>query len=473
MGKIKRTVSLFVLLMFTVLLCFGAVGCKSKTLEEEDNFVASDEGSSYGLYTNLALSLDGGDGKVWATVKNTFTLFPSAVTVKVELYNSDTYKESYTDMTLVASNYVSDLDYGKSVTAEYSTNGKSSYWKARMYYRIDKDGWQERVTNTALFDTKGITTGTSADLSSDREYYISDFLTSEAESAQVSIYPYIPDNNDNGYSFVSRATAWIENEEELLKVKNLFGEVKLNYFDTEAVIKGVKAINHFTSAQACPGYSLKISSKNDEYIEIFINDSHKDILGANLYVYYSNGKTQKYFIASISDETSKSLKESAKNLYENQNREYCISDFLPNDAKSISARMRGAPQKPNAGEIRGAYGYFSIDNEDIDTVKDLFGEVKLNPFDVDAEINGRKGKDYFSGARLLPPLELNIWLNEEDAVTIIINDCCLNTLGVNLYVSYYPANEASLKFVAKIEEDTKNSLRELACDLYLKFWNVI
>ena len=47
---------------------------------------------------------------MWATAKNKFTLFPSVVTVRVELYISDTYQDNYTNMTLVASNYINDLD---------------------------------------------------------------------------------------------------------------------------------------------------------------------------------------------------------------------------------------------------------------------------------------------------------------------------------------------------------------------------
>lgn len=109
-----------------------------------------------GWYTKLSLSLCGNNGEVWAEVKNEFTLFPASVIVYVYLYSSDTYQDSYTNMTLENRNYISDLNIGKTVEARVSTNGEQKYWKARAYYNVDNKGWKNQVTDTLLLDAQGL-----------------------------------------------------------------------------------------------------------------------------------------------------------------------------------------------------------------------------------------------------------------------------------------------------------------------------
>lgn len=124
-------------------------GCSAKPTKSQ----APDGADAYGVYTNLTLSLDCGEGKVWASVKNTFTLMPSKVRVSVELYASEDYKPSYKEMSLVSENAVTDLNMGDSVTAEATTNGKEMFWQARAYYKVDEKDWQERTTK--IWQIKG------------------------------------------------------------------------------------------------------------------------------------------------------------------------------------------------------------------------------------------------------------------------------------------------------------------------------
>lgn len=53
------------------------------------------------LIVDLSITLNSGNGKVWVTAKNEFTLFPATVKVELELYSSDAYCSSYEQMTLV------------------------------------------------------------------------------------------------------------------------------------------------------------------------------------------------------------------------------------------------------------------------------------------------------------------------------------------------------------------------------------
>ena len=118
----------------------------------------SNEGQSasvYGVSTSLSLSINSGNGKVWATVKNDFTFLPSTVVVIVQLYCSDEYAESYTEMERVSMNSIADLDIGQTITTEAETGGVEKFWLARMRYKIDSNVWQSRQTGACRISASG------------------------------------------------------------------------------------------------------------------------------------------------------------------------------------------------------------------------------------------------------------------------------------------------------------------------------
>ncbi len=79
----KRMSLLFVVLCaFSVMLTNSTGVCYSaKAMELQ----SSQEIEPRGWITKLSLSINGGDGQVWGTVKNTFTLFPATVRVYAEI----------------------------------------------------------------------------------------------------------------------------------------------------------------------------------------------------------------------------------------------------------------------------------------------------------------------------------------------------------------------------------------------------
>ncbi len=139
-----------------MILNSGTIDVLAKA-EETSNLSAGydEENTVRGIYTSLSLSINGGDSKVWATVKNDITIFPSDVYVVVELYSSNTYQESYTDMELVSINSTPDLNMGKTITAEASTGGVQKYWHGRMRYKVDNGAWKEGSTGTMHYDGDG------------------------------------------------------------------------------------------------------------------------------------------------------------------------------------------------------------------------------------------------------------------------------------------------------------------------------
>lgn len=163
MTRVKKFVTLVLALALAALfgiVCHSTKNMSAKAATVEQTAVPTalneEEATPYGLITNLTFALDGGNGEVWVTAKNSFTLFPAAVNVIVELYYSYDYQDSYTNMTLAGKNSISDLNMGSSIEARASTDGQQRYWKGRMYYKIDNKDWQEKVTDTVLYDGNGV-----------------------------------------------------------------------------------------------------------------------------------------------------------------------------------------------------------------------------------------------------------------------------------------------------------------------------
>lgn len=151
-----------ILSLSAILLFTGSVFANAETQADEivDEEVGGEikiggETAETNGYVMLSLSLDGGDGYVWATVKNELTVFPQTVVVIVELYASTNYYESYTDMEMVAYNQISDLNIGKTLTAKASTNGEQKYWHGRLRCKINSGDWGSKSTGTGLFDANG------------------------------------------------------------------------------------------------------------------------------------------------------------------------------------------------------------------------------------------------------------------------------------------------------------------------------
>lgn len=165
MTRIKKCISIVLLCLLLVLatsfvLCDGFTFAKAQTSEEDSSVITIEnydgQAMPYGAFTSLELKIKGENGFIITTAKNSFTLFPANVKVLLELYSSDTYQESYTNMKLVNSAYIDDLNIGKSITVKSPTNGVQKYWKGRMYYKIDSKDWQEKVTKTLLYNADGV-----------------------------------------------------------------------------------------------------------------------------------------------------------------------------------------------------------------------------------------------------------------------------------------------------------------------------
>ena len=155
-GLIVLAIALFATMF--ALICGTTYQCAyaAENVDVADGIDAVDQNpSTRGIYTSLSLSINGGNGKVWATVKNDVTIFPSTVLVIVELYSSETFQESYTNMTLESKVQIDDLNLGKTITAEASTGGVQKYWHARTRYKVDNGAWKEMKTGICLYAADG------------------------------------------------------------------------------------------------------------------------------------------------------------------------------------------------------------------------------------------------------------------------------------------------------------------------------
>jgi len=140
-------------------LAAGIALCATGIPEKQTAYAAEKGGSATaspdGIFTSLSVSLNCGDGMVWATARNDMTLFPATVSVYVELYSSVEYQSSYLKMTQESYSYTSDLDMGETLTATVATGGVQKYWMARIYYRVDNKDWSEKTTSVQLISGAG------------------------------------------------------------------------------------------------------------------------------------------------------------------------------------------------------------------------------------------------------------------------------------------------------------------------------
>ena len=130
-----------------------SIACKNE--ERTINLQNAETAEPRGLFTSLTLKIDSADGKIFAMAKNEFTLFPATVVVRVELYSSLEYKESYADMTFESRVTTPDLNIGKSITTEANIEGVARYWRARMIYKIDGKKEETKETLTIHYDANG------------------------------------------------------------------------------------------------------------------------------------------------------------------------------------------------------------------------------------------------------------------------------------------------------------------------------
>ncbi len=163
--KILRNLLIALVIAALVSICYSIItlskNYKVYAETESNNIIIGEaeedaqEITPYSLGASLSLSINSGDGKVWATVKNDYTIFPGTISVIVQLYCSDTYAESYTQMTLVCANSIGDLDMGKTISTEASTGGAEKFWLARMRYKIDKASWTSKQTAACRISADG------------------------------------------------------------------------------------------------------------------------------------------------------------------------------------------------------------------------------------------------------------------------------------------------------------------------------
>ena len=317
MSKVKK---LFISVLSVLLIGAQSVAfasCGNKTADsgsEKKTSVMEENGAPLGIYTDLQFALNGENGTVTASVKNKFTLFPSTVTVNLELYRSYDLQDSVSSMKLIASNNIYDLDQGETLSVTASTEGRQSFWKARASYKIDNNPWQERLSETVLFDKDGNKTELPDTIPDDREYYISDFLQDYTKT--VAFIRVAPPQDKKDYWYMGGHGTFFRSEEEFNIIKDLFGEIKLDRhnepFAKEQLGQGI-----LFSYSALP---FRIQTKLDDgtNIHLYIDDL-QEIWDFNLFVeYYNEDKKPfiyKYFTATVSDEMKQALIDYTTSLF--------------------------------------------------------------------------------------------------------------------------------------------------------------
>ncbi len=317
MSKVKKLFIsvLSVLLIGAQSVAFASCGNeKADSGSEKKTSVTEENGAPLGIYTDLQFVLNGENGTVTASVKNKFTLFPSTVTVNLELYRSYDLQDSVSSMTLITSNNIYDLDQGETLSVTASTEGRQSFWKARARYKIDNKPWQERLSETVLFDKDGNKTELPDTIPDDREYYISDFLQDYTKT--VAFIRVAPPQDKKDYWYMGGHGTFFRSEEEFNVIKDLFGEVKLDPYN-EPFAKEQLSQGVLFSYSLLP-FRIQTTLDDGAKINLYFDDI-QNIWNFNLFVEYckENEKTPiyKYFTATVSDEMKQALIDYTTSLF--------------------------------------------------------------------------------------------------------------------------------------------------------------
>ena len=125
MKKVKKLIGMVLLGMIFSLSVIPCLGMSAETSERSNTPRAAEETvepKSWGV--NIMLYIEGENGVIRAWAKNIFTLFPAVVRLDVELYSSDTYQSTYTEMELEKRASTPDLDQGHTLEVSVPTNGE-------------------------------------------------------------------------------------------------------------------------------------------------------------------------------------------------------------------------------------------------------------------------------------------------------------------------------------------------------------
>ena len=135
------SILLVAVLLFALISTFAFAVAYADT--EED---VKEEVQPRGLMCKISISLKGDkECTMTATAKNEFTLGKSTIRVIVELYSADFYAKDSSEMTLVASNEIADLNIYKSISVSEYTYNKMLFWCARVRFKLDSAHVQGRV----------------------------------------------------------------------------------------------------------------------------------------------------------------------------------------------------------------------------------------------------------------------------------------------------------------------------------------
>lgn len=146
---------LFALLLNALLFAAPGYALAAEAAPSTVNQAQIDKTEPKGILTDIQLSINGENGIISAQAYNYFTLGTSTIRVVLELYASDTYPQSYTNMQRQARGETADLNIFEELIISAPTGGKQQYWIARLQFKFDDRSWESRTTEPILYDGNG------------------------------------------------------------------------------------------------------------------------------------------------------------------------------------------------------------------------------------------------------------------------------------------------------------------------------
>ena len=153
MTRTKKITAISMLLIAVLLFALISTFAYATAYADVADNIQEEDAQPRGVMCTISINLKGDkECTMIATDKNEFTLGKYTIRVIVQLYSADFYATDSSQMTLVASNEIADLNIYKSISASEYTYNKMLFWCARVRYKFDNEDWAAKETKVALFD---------------------------------------------------------------------------------------------------------------------------------------------------------------------------------------------------------------------------------------------------------------------------------------------------------------------------------
>lgn len=144
MKNVKLTILGIVLFIISISICLSAYANENLSSDLDNRTITK------GVGTIVSINIYEKNGVIYGEEKNSFTLGFTTVTARLYLYSSSDPDVDPSTSKLEDTNYIYDLNIGKSIFVSCKAE-KGKYYRCYTSYKIDNGATIERKTNVLAY----------------------------------------------------------------------------------------------------------------------------------------------------------------------------------------------------------------------------------------------------------------------------------------------------------------------------------